>query len=388
MRLLFLSFFFVLILKDLFGNVGSYVYVVERENSTLAVVDIKHYEVVKRISLEDANLRHATLVFDPQLQYGYIATRNGKLNRIDLLNQKYAGYLETSKNSIGLAISQDGKTIAVSEYEPGGITFVSTDDFKIIQVIPAKVSEEKYSRITGLVDGPENSFLCALMDSNEIWVLEREQPIDPKSKYKIAKRIQTVDLYPFDGLITQDGRYYVNAHFQSNVLSIIDLWNLSTKAQKIDFGKHSKKIPVKMPHMEAWANAGEKIFISANGEALLHIINAKTLKYSHSIPLIGDGVYTVVHPFQKEVWVTFSGEQDGKIQIIDTQTEKTKKILEVGKRIYHLVFTPKGDRAFVSSNGTNELIIIRTYDYQVIKKVPLNSPSGIFGVWRAFQIGL
>ncbi|GIX43509.1 MAG: protein NirF [Leptospiraceae bacterium] len=368
-------------------RVGSFIYVVERENSTLAVIDIENYQVVKRIPLE-ANLRHATIVFEPSLKYGYIATRNGKLNRINLETKEYDGYIETSKNSIGLAISQDGQTIAVSEYEPGGITIVSVKDFKIKQVIPAKIGNNKYSKVTGLVDGPENSFICALMDSNEIWILKRENPVDPESPYKITHKIKTADLYPFDGLITPDGRYYVNAHFKSNILSFIDLWNLKDRAEKIDFGKYSKKTPVKMPHMEAWANADEKIFIAANGEPLLHVINAKTLKYSHSIPIIGDGVYTVVHPFQKEIWITFSGESDGKIQIIDTRTEKTIKILDVGKKIYHLAFTPKGDRAFVSSNATNELIVIRTYDYKIIKRIPLNSPSGIFGVWRAYQIGL
>ncbi|GIX43275.1 MAG: protein NirF [Leptospiraceae bacterium] len=372
-------------LRDI--RVGSFIYVVERENSTLAVIDIENYQVVKRIPLE-ANLRHATIVFEPSLKYGYIATRNGKLNRINLETKEYDGYIETSKNSIGLAISQDGQTIAVSEYEPGGITIVSVKDFKIKQVIPAKIDNNKYSKITGLVDGPENSFICALMDSNEIWILKREDPVDPESPYKITNKIKTADLYPFDGLITPDGRYYVNAHYKSNILSFIDLWNLKDRAEKIDFGKYSKKTPVKMPHMEAWANAGEKIFISANGEPLLHVINAKTLKYSHSIPIIGDGVYTVVHPFQKEIWITFSGESDGKIQIIDTRTEKTIKILDVGKKIYHLAFTPKGDKAFVSSNATNELIVIRTYDYKIIKRIPLNSPSGIFGVWRAYQIGL
>lgn len=371
--------------KDI--RLGSFIYVVERENSNLAVVDIDNYNVVKRIPLK-ANLRHATIVFEPSLKYGYIATRNGKLNRINLETKEYDGYIETSKNSIGLAISQDGKTIAVSEYEPGGITIVSVKDFKIKQVIPAKIGENKFSKVTGLVDGPNNSFICALMDSNEVWILERRNPADPESEYSIAKKIKTADLYPFDGLITQDGRYYVNAHLKSNILSLIDLWNIKDKADKIDFGKYSKKVPVKMPHMEAWANAGEKIFIAANGEPLLHVINAKTLQYSHSIPIIGNGVYTVVHPFQKEIWVTFSGEVDGKIQIIDTQTEKTIKIIDAGKKIYHLIFTPKGDRAFVSSNETNELLVIRSYDYQILKRIPLNSPSGIFGVWRAYQIGL
>jgi protein NirF len=227
-------------------RVGSFIYVVERESSTLAVIDIDKYELVKRIPLE-ANLRHATMVFEPSLKYGYIATRNGKLNRIDIENKEFAGYIETSKNSIGLAISQDGQTIAVSEYEPGGITIVSVKDFKIQQVIPAKTGENQSSRITGLVDGPNNSFICALMDYNEVWILERENPVDPNSKYIIARKIKTADLYPFDGLITQNGRYYINAHFNSNILSLIDLWNLKDKAEKSILENILKKHQSKCP---------------------------------------------------------------------------------------------------------------------------------------------
>ncbi len=379
--LIFINFFYCN--KNLDLRLGAFIYVVERENSSLAVVDFVKQQVIKRIQLE-GNLRHATMVFDPDLKYGYIATRNGKLNRIDLEKQEYAGFVETSKNSIGLAISQDGKIIAVSEYEPGGISIVSTENFKLLQHIPAQFNKNSISRVTGLVDGPYNSFICALMDSDEIWILERENSF----QYKIGKKIKTAENYPFDGLITQNGRFYITAHLQSNTLSIVDLWNLEEKAQKIDLGKHSKKVPEKMPHMEAWANANEKILIAANGEPKLHVLQENQFIYSHSIPILGNGVYTVSHPFQREIWITFSGESDGKIQIIDTKTENTIKVLDAGKKIYHLAFTPRGDLAFVSSNETNELIIIRTSDYQIIKKISLNSPSGIFGIWRAFQIGL
>lgn len=367
-------------------RVGSTLYVVERDSKTLAAVDMETLAVTARIPL-DADLRHASMVFDPELRYGYVATRNGRLSRVDLENRSFAGVLETSKNSIGLGISQDGGTVAVSEYEPGGVTIVDTKTFTVSQRIAAE-KDGKPSRVTGLVDGPDNTFLCALMDSNEIWQIGRKDQVDPRSQYSVMRRFRAAAQNPFDGLITPDGRYYVNAHFNSGVLSLVDLWNPEADARKISFGPASERTPVKMPHMGAWASAGDKIFVAAPGEHKLHVIDAKTLAYSRSIELVGDGVYTVVHPYMKEVWVTFSGNEDGKIQIIDTRTEKTIRVLETGKKVYHLAFTPRGDRAFVSANASNELYEIRTSDYQVTRKISMNSPSGIFGVWRAWQIGL
>ncbi|MDH5655013.1 MAG: protein nirF, partial [Spirochaetia bacterium] len=90
-----------------------------------------------------------------------------------------------------------------------------------------------------------------------------------------------------------------------------------------------------------------------------------------------------------EVWVTFSGDDhDGKVQIIDLMTMKSSSVIDAGKRIYHLVFTPRGDRAILSSNESNEVVILDAMNYDILKKISVHSPSGIFGIWRAFQIGL
>ena len=370
------------------GGVGSRVFVMERSSSSIAVVDYRRMKLLKRISVT-ANLRHASMVFDADLRYGYIASRDGFLVRIDLINLKQAGALKTSKNSIGLAISQDGKTIGVSEYKPGGITLVDVESFKVKRRIPARVKfqgKEILSRVTGLVDGAENSFVCALMDADQIWELKP----DTAGNYRITRRIKAAAPNPFDALITTEGRYYVSGHFRSERVSLVDFWSPGVLAKDISFRKPKKDgAPVKMPHMEAWASAGDRLFIPMVGEKKLMILSSNDFRKLGTVPLKGYPVYSVVKPDHKEVWVSFSGrETDGQVQIINTRSGKTHKILSLGKRIYHLVFTPRGDRALISSNETNEMIIMDTQNYQVLKRIKLKSPSGIFGSWRAFQIGL
>ncbi|HEO64441.1 MAG TPA: protein nirF, partial [Spirochaetes bacterium] len=301
------------------------------------------------------------------------------------------GTIKTSQNSIGIAISQDGQTIAVAEYKPGGITLIDTKSFSLINKIPAETRlNDKLilSRVTGLVDGLDNTFICALMDSDEIWELAKNRD---SSKYEIRRKFKAIAKNPFDALITPEGRYYITGHFKSDRISLIDLWSNDSKAKPILFKpiSSSKRLPTKMVHMESWAVAGSRIYIPSADEQRISVISSHDFSYKGSISLIGSPVYAMVHPGHKELWVTFSGdEQDGKIQIISTITMKTIKILEAGKRIYHMAFSPRGDRAFVSSNESNELLVIHCADYSIIKKIPLKSPSGIFGVWRAFQIGL
>ncbi len=373
------------------NKLGNRLFVIERASKTIAVVDMEKLKLIKRFKLT-ANLHHASMKFGSGLQYGYIASRNGVLSRINLETLKEDGYIITAKNSIGSAISQDGKTIAVSNYKPGGITFVNTKTFTIINTIPAvytnKDGHKAISRITGIVDGPNNTFICALMDHNEIWIMAK---VKDKNTYYIKKKIKTSIKKPFDGLITPEGRYYITAHFKSDRVSLVDLWNINNKAKPIFFRKHPipKNVPVKLLHLESWAVAGNKIFIPSVGEKRVSVLSSSDFSYKGSINLIGYPVYAMVHPNQKELWVTFSGKKnDGKIQIINTVDNKTKKVIDVGKRVYHLIFTPRGHRAYISSNGTNELVVIDCINHSIIKKISLNSPAGIFGVWRAFQIGL
>ncbi|MDH5719142.1 MAG: hypothetical protein OEZ13_00840 [Spirochaetia bacterium] len=374
-------------------NLGTKVFVVERATESMAVIDYKEMKLIGKISLS-GNMRHASMVFDPELHYGYIATRNGVLTRVNLQTMKEDGFLKTSNNSIGLAISQDGRTVAVSEYEPGGITFIDVDTFTITHRIKAsEIMKGIASKTTGLVDGANNTFVCALMDLDEIWELSPEGEVKPgvPVRYKINRKIKAVAKYPFDALISPEGRYYVTGHFKSEKISMVDLWSDETVAKPVHFkaAKDIDTLPVKMPHMEAWAVTGGRIFIPLPGQKRLAVISSIDYSFQKYIELAGDPVYAVVHPNHKEIWISFSGEKDdGKVEIVSTISEKSVKVMDLGKRIYHMVFTPRGDKAFIASNLTDEFIIFDALKHKELKRIKLDSPSGIFGVWRAFQTGL
>jgi protein NirF len=51
-------------------------------------------------------------------------------------------------------------------------------------------------------------------------------------------------------------------------------------------------------------------------------------------------------------------------------------------------FTPRGSHVLVSANADNQLLLINAHTYEIEDRQDIASPSGIFGVWRAFRIGL
>ena len=126
MRLVTLISVLVLTLVPLAGldaeelrGTGDLGIVVERAGGSLQIVDTSTRRALGRVKgLGD--LSHASAVFSPDQRFAYVFGRDGGLTKVDLLTRSIAKRIIQAGNSIGGAISDDGRLIAVSNYEPGG----------------------------------------------------------------------------------------------------------------------------------------------------------------------------------------------------------------------------------------------------------------------------
>jgi len=99
------------------GDLGL---VVERASGSLLLVDQSEHASLARIEgLGD--LSHASLVYSPDERFAYVFGRDGGLTKVDLVEKRIDRRIVQSGNAIGGAISDDGKLVAVSNYEPGGV---------------------------------------------------------------------------------------------------------------------------------------------------------------------------------------------------------------------------------------------------------------------------
>jgi len=373
------------------GGIGSRVFVVERSSGSLAVYDFIARKLLPTRISGLGDLHHATMIFSPDLRYGYLATRSGQVSRIDLATLERTGVVFTSENSIDNAISQDGRFIAVAEYVPGGLTLLDAETLKVLKKHPASFEidgERVASRVTGVVDAPGNRFVCVLIEAAEIWVVDASKPDFP-----IEHRIKTNQHNPYDAMITPDGRYYVVGHLESDRVSVLDLTHPEAGVREVSLRdpkqKYDKAMPVKLPHLASWTVAGPWIFVPLVGEDRLAVLDRATWNFARSIPLRGHPVYAVRSPTEREVWVSFSGEaDDAYVQVIDVEQLAVTDTIYLGRRIYHMDFTPRGSHVLVSANADNKLLLVNAWSHRIEDAVEVASPSGIFGVWRAFRIGL
>ncbi len=387
-----LSLFLLFILAEyLFAQgTGDIGVVIERNSGSVVIVNTTSHQVVRRVE-KLGNLSHATGVFSRDALYFFTFQRDGWINKIELLTGKVVAQKKAGDNAIGGAISQDGKYIGISNYQPGDIKILDSDNLEILKVIPAlyttKAGEQKQSRTVGLVDAPNHRFFFALMDAGEIWAVDTRTPDFP-----ILHQWKEVGNYPYDALMTADGRYYITGFLKSNWVVRLDLWQLEegpAKVSTIDPNLHLPKVPMyKVPHLSGWGIADGKAFTPMISEERLMAYDLKSWSPLQSVPTYGTVVFAVPRPDQREIWLSFAGPKNDTLQIIDVATQSSVKMLKLGKSISHIQFTPRGEAAYVSVRAKDKVVVLDAYTHQQITELSVQGPSGIFFTNRAHVIGL
>jgi protein NirF len=325
------------------------------------------------------------MVFSRDERYAYVFGRDGGMTKVDLLRERVVARVIQSGNSIGGSISQDGKLIAVANYEPGGVKVFDANTLALIADIPAEY-EGGRSKVVGLADAPGQRFVFSLYDAGEIWVVDLSNPAQPATR-----RFKNVGSLPYDGLLTPDGRYYIAGLFGEDGLVLLDLWNLDAGPKRIlaGYGRGEKPLPVyKMPHLRGWAMAGDYAFLPAVGRHEVLVVDRRTWKEVKRIPVQGQPVFVMGRPDGRNVWVSFAYPRNEKVQVIDTASLDIVTTVQPGKSVLHMEFTPRGEQIWISSRDEHVVKVYDTTTFEEVASLPAESPSGIFFAARAHRIGL
>lgn len=366
------------------GDMGV---VVERATGALQIIETTGQTRLARIEgLGD--LSHASVVFSRDERFAYVFGRDGGLTKVDLLRQRIDKRVIQGGNSIGGAISQDGKLVAVGNYEPGGVKVFDAQSLELVADIPATPLPDgsRNSRVVGVIDAPGRRFIYSLFDTNETWLLDFSQGNVPD-----ITRFENIGKQPYDGLITPDGRYYIAGLFGEDGMAKIDLWHTARGVERIidGYGRGQEKLPVyKMPHLEGWTVAGNQTFVPAIGQHQVLVMDSQTWQQTDAIDVAGQPVFVMARPDTRQIWVNFAHPDNGKVQVIDSETHEIIATLEPGRAVLHMEFTARGDQLWLSVRDDNEVQVWNPYTLQRIKRLPADSPSGIFFTSRAHETGL
>ncbi len=365
---------------------GDLAVVIERAAGSLQIVDTSAKASIARVEgLGDVS--HASVVFSRDARYAFVFGRDGGLTKIDLLTAEIVKRVVQAGNSIGGAISQDGRLVAVSNYDPGGVRVFDSETLELVADIPAESARlAGPSKVVGLVDAPGQRFVFALYDAGEIWVADLTDPSQPA-----LERFEDVGLQPYDGLISGDGRHYIAGLFGEDGLAHLDLWRPEAGVTRIldGYGRGEEPLPVyKMPHLEGWARAGDFFFLPAVGRHEVLVVEAGSWREVGRIAVHGQPVFAVARPDGRQVWVNFAHPRNDTVQVIDVPSLEVVETLKPGKAVLHLEFSPRGEQLWLSVRDEDRIEVYDTRTFARLAEIPAAKPSGIFMTARAHRIGL
>ncbi len=357
------------------GDLGL---VIERAKGSVLLVDQSERESLARIEgLGD--LSHASMVYSSDERFAYVFGRDGGLTKVDIVERKIANRVVQAGNSIGGAISDDGKLVAVSNYEPGGVRIFDAETLDLVADIPTD------SKTIGLVDAPGRKFVFTMWDTGETWIA------DMSGDAPVITKIPNMGENPYDALITANGRTYITGLFGEDGLTALDLWDDDPKPIRVlpNYGRGQKEMPVyKMPHLEGWALTGSEFVLPAVGHHEVLWIDAQTLEETARTKTYSQPVFAMARPDGRQVWVNFAHPMNDTIQVIDSVSKEVIHQFKPGPAVLHMEFTPRGHEIWLSVRDENKVKVYDTHTFELLREIDADSPSGIFFTARAHRTGL
>ncbi len=364
------------------GDLGL---VIERATGSVQIIESSGQTAIGKVEgLGD--LSHASLVYSRDGRYAYVFGRDGGLSKVDLLKGAIDKRIIQAGNSIGGAISQDGKLVAAQNYEPGGVKVFKSDTLELVADIPAAYGQSgKHSKVVGLADAPGNRFVWSLFDAGEIWVGDFSDSKAPR-----IDKYTNIGREPYDALVTPNGRYYLAGLFGEDGMAMLDLWHPERGVRRIldGYGRGQEKLPVyKMPHLRGWAVAGKYAYIPAIGRHQVLVVDMESWQEAGRIAVAGQPVFVMARPDGRQIWVNFAFPENSHVQVIDAESRQVVKRLEPGKTVLHMEFTPRGEAIWISARDDNRVVVYDTATFAQRTVLPAAAPSGIFFSARAARTG-
>ncbi|CBL47287.1 Heme D1 biosynthesis protein, potentially involved in cofactor synthesis for nitrite reductase [gamma proteobacterium HdN1] len=364
------------------GDLGI---VIERTGSVL-IVENSGDTVLGRVE-NMGDLSHAAAVFSRDQKYAYVFGRDGAVTKVDLLTQKIDKRVVQAGNSIGGAISADGRIVAAQNYAPGGVKFFDADTLELLsEVSTLDEKTGKASKVVGLADFPGNRFIFSLFEAGEIWEADVSDPRKP-----IVTKHKQIGKQPYDGLGGGNGRYYIAGLFGEDGLAMLDLWKPTPKVQRIlgGYAHDQNTVPIyKMPHLRGWSISDGKAFLPAIGLSQVLVADVRNWQQTDRISVAGQPVFVMASPDARQVWVNFAFPDNGKVQVIDVPSMKVVHSMEPCKGVLHFEFAPRSEEVWLSCRDDHKVQVYDTQTFRLKAELKADSPSGIFFTNRAARIGM
>jgi WD40 repeat protein len=373
--------------------------VVEGGDHHVTILDGGSFEILARFPSRFA--LHGGPKFTPDGRYVYFASRDGWITKYDLYGLQVVAEVRAGINTRNMAISGDGRILAVANYLPHSLVMLDAGDLHPLKVIDAKDFRGRISsRVSAVYQAPKRqSFVVALKDVPELWEISYAK--NPPAQFgafvhsyeqgmvegiplaEEAFPIRRTELkQPLDDFFfTPNYDYLLGSSRDGGAAVVVNL----------DVRREIAELPIPgLPHLGSgitWMRNGVRIMATPNlKQGKVSIIDMQHWTVLKTIDLPGPGFFMRSHENLRHAWVDASlGQTRDTLYLIDKQTLEIGATLTPwsGKTANHVEFSWDGRYALVSvADMDGALVIYDTATLQEVKRIPMAKPVGKYNVYN------
>ena len=372
--------------------------VVETGDHHVSVLDGDRFTVMDRFATPFAV--HGGPKFTPDGRFVFIMSRDGWVQKYDLWSLAEVGRIRAGLNSRNIAISKDGKHLAVANYLPRSLTILSTSDLSVEKVFEVRAKDGRLSRVSAVYQAPQrDSFILALKDAPEVW----EIATDPNAEAVFEGYVHSHEKGMVEALPSSEGLFALRRievgepiddfFFTPDYRHLIGAARDGTRGVVVNLnvGREIAELPLPgLPHLGSgisWLSAGRRVMATPHlKEARLSVIDIESWQVVKTLETLGPGFFLRSHENTNYVWAdVFFGPNRDVMHVIDKQSLEIVKTLrpEPGATVAHIEFDRRGRHALVSVwEDQGAVIVYDAKTLEEVKRLPMRKPSGKYNVWN------
>ena len=370
--------------------------VVEAGDHHITILDGDRFEPIHRFKSRFA--LHGGPKFTGDGRYVFFASRDGWITKFDLWTLEVLAEVRSGLNTRNIALSRDGRHVAVANYLPSTLVLLSADDLRVEKVLDVRDRKGNPSRVSAVYQAaPRNSFIAALKDVPEIWEISTDPnapPVYPGLVHSHEKgmteglgssgglfALRRIELEePLDDFFfDQSYRHLLGSSRDGKSAMVVNL-NVGRAIARIEMAG--------LPHLGAgitWTTRGRTVMATPHlKENRVSVIDLASWSVIERIETLGPGFFLRSHENSRYAWTdVMLGPAKDSLHVIDKQTFEIVRTLQPapGKTAAHVEFDRSGRHALVSIWEMDGAIVV--YDaatLQEVKRIPMSKPSGKYNV--------
>ena len=377
--------------------------VVETGDNHVTVLDGDKLEPIHRFASRFA--LHGGPKFTPDGRYVFFASRDGWITKFDIWNLKVVAEMRAGINTRNLAVSSDGKYVAVANYLPHTLVLLDAELnlLKVHQVL--NKDRKRSSRVSAVYDAaPRQSFIAALKDVPEVWEISYNPKADDVPIGVIHDFLYKEGVF-IPGFLNPRRTYLSEPiddfFFTQSYNELMGASREAGKGQVIHLDVRKKIANLQLPGMPhlgsgiTWKyrpepGAPERTVMATPSlhESQVTVIELDTWKTIKTIPTLGPGFFMRSHENTPYAWTDsmMSPKAKDTLQVIDKRTlERVADIrTDPGKTLAHVEFTRDGKYVLASlwerkADG-GAIIVFDAATFKEVKRIPMDKPVGKYNL--------